>query len=89
MAELNWYRVSDNHSGGGLNSPYDWYQIQAPSEELAIVAWEAYTRHDITEVACQCCGPSFSIYEVAGDELFSEGEEDTLTLTWEVIAGRD
>lgn len=93
---LQWYRVSDNHSGGGRNTPYEYYQIQAPSEQFAIAAWEAYTGHGIGEVACACCGPSFSIYDIDDGDLFDDSDwgillraEDVLTLDWATIIATD
>ena len=84
---LIWTRFSDCHSGGGRKTEYDAYHIQAPSEELAIVAFEAYTRLDAHHTTCDCCGPDWSIYQIdEGDagEPWSV-REDTLILDWATI----
>ena len=88
---LNWYRFFDCHSGGGRKTPYDAYHIQAPTERLAVEAFEAYTQCDSRNTTCDCCGPDWSIYEIDEEDAGNpwSQHEDTLVLDWATIIGQN
>lgn len=79
--QLLWVRFSDMHSGGGRKTEHDAYLIQAPSMELAVLAFEEYTGCDAYHTTCDCCGPDWAIYETDGDDV----GRDTLVIDWATI----
>lgn len=55
-------RFMDMHSGGGTKTDYKKIYIQAPEEE-AITIFRREFGQDPGDVACNCCGPNFSVSE--------------------------
>lgn len=52
----------DMHSGGTTKTSYDHIFVELP-EDKAIEWFKGFFGQDPGDVACQCCGPNFSVTE--------------------------
>jgi len=61
MTTLKWFSFMDMHSGGGRKTKFDYYYVEAPTEEQAKAIFTEKTGEDPDDVACDCCGANFSV----------------------------
>ena len=52
----------DVHSGGYRKEQYDQIVIEAPEDEATLIFRNRFG-HDPREIACQCCGANYWIFE--------------------------
>lgn len=58
-----WTRFMDMHSGGSCKQkPYKYIYIEAPEEEAVEIFYNRFA-HYPHWVACECCGPNYSVSE--------------------------
>ena len=72
---MSWTRFMDMHSGGGTKTDYEYIYIEA-NEDCAVEIFEKMFEESPYEVACDCCGPNFSIS--SGETLEGLTEYDRL-----------
>jgi hypothetical protein len=56
-----WFSFMDMHSGGGRKTKFEYYYVEAPTEEQARAIFTEKTGEDPDNVACPCCGQNFSV----------------------------
>lgn len=61
MNENKWFQVMDMCSGGDRKADFDLYFIEAVDQAHAERRFTEETGLNPYDVACECCGPNFSV----------------------------
>lgn len=75
-------RFMDMLSNGSKKTPYDYIYIEA-DEDIAAEVFEKVFNECPYDVACECCGQNFSVYEFVNLEAATEYDRRGISLeTW-------
>jgi len=66
---MKWFEFMDMHSGGGTKEKdYEYIFIEADDEEQARTIFYNLFEHRADDIACECCGENYEVFEVKKPE---------------------